>query len=300
MINLTNLLLCPICSESIDSCKCYKQQGDIFIYPYKEVEGDIVISGYDTLEDFGAGNIRSYTFQVVLALTTLPIAMLGARRKIGLNILDAGCGHGIIQRVLRNTRFCRNMKPHYIGIDVSLKKLSKVQEFHYPYGRLLINYPLHKGIPLADNVIDICFLIDVIEHIDKSDGINLLKEIKRVSSKDAIFVLKTPNKCNAKTQDKKETIHKYLFELDELYDILYDLGFKNIKVYGCEIPKANLSLLSQDELNKYNEMASLYGKWLTQFFFAFKHPGISSELLYIINNTNIGDGPKNLGLDTFI
>ena len=277
MSNLTGLLLCPICNSSTDNCKCYNQQGDIFIYPYKE-ENDVVVSGYDTLEDFGAGNIRSYTFQVVLSLTALPIAMLKAKNKIGLNILDAGCGHGIIQRVLRNTRFCRNFRPHYIGIDVSLKKLTKVHEFHYPYGRLLINYPLHRGIPLVDNSMDICFLIDVIEHIDKPNGIKLLEEIYRVCKKDAIFILKTPNGAYAKKQDKEEHIHKYLYELGELYNLLIKVGYSNIKIFGCELPITSINLMGV----RNNEMYKIYGKWLTQLFYAFNCPELSSELLYII------------------
>ena len=113
-------------------------------------------------------------------------------------------------------------------------------------GKKLYWYNLQKGIPLMDNSVDIIFTSHFLEHLNKTDGNNFLKEIHRVLKNDGLVRILVPdldiaiNKFNNGEIDKTQDLffytsencdfsaHKYNYTFDTLKEKLENLGFKNV------------------------------------------------------------------------
>jgi len=105
-------------------------------------------------------------------------------------IVDFGCGPAfILYHMLNNKIYFKK----YIGVDFSPETIKSNKE---KYGNFrnceFINI---SGLPtnIPDNLADICFLIEVIEHLDDKDLEMTLKEIWRILKPDGYIVITTPN-----------------------------------------------------------------------------------------------------------
>lgn len=97
-------------------------------------------------------------------------------------ILDIGCGPGVMSSLLPDSAFC-------IGIDISrdqIKFAKKSTNRCFVVGD-------SKNLPFNENTFDYVTLIEVIEHLDKDNTVEILSEINRLLKKDGSLIITTPN-----------------------------------------------------------------------------------------------------------
>lgn len=101
------------------------------------------------------------------------------------SIIDVGCGRGIVGALVRIYRHPKRL----VGIDAFSPYLDFCR-YHNFYDELyqydLRNIPL----PFKDKEFDVATCIEVIEHLPKNSGIQLLKELERIAKK---VIVTTPN-----------------------------------------------------------------------------------------------------------
>lgn len=103
--------------------------------------------------------------------------------RIRLNlVLDVGCGDGAISSLIRNITEAK-----IYGVDISEKHCMRARE----RGIMVKQADLEQGIPYEDNLFDLVFAGEVIEHLKDPDF--FLQEIYRVLKKNGIVVITTPN-----------------------------------------------------------------------------------------------------------
>ena len=92
------------------------------------------------------------------------------------SFLDVGCGRGIIGALLR---IYRNPE-RAAGIDVSTEYLDFCTKVNF-YDKLQQFELGLKALPSRDGEFDVAACIEVIEHLPKDKGTNLLSELERVA-----------------------------------------------------------------------------------------------------------------------
>ncbi|MBW6451238.1 MAG: class I SAM-dependent methyltransferase [DPANN group archaeon] len=160
------------------------------------------------------------------------------------SILDIGCGS--YPFFLNTIKFNKKY-----GIDNSLKKdaLNTKKMFLKKYN--ILN---NKSLPFEDNYFDCITLLAVIEHLDNSTFLNILKECKRVLKKDGLLIMTTPTsyghillnimaKCYLVSKEEINE-HKYVFTKNKLESFLIKSGFdkNNININYFEF-MLNFSIL---------------------------------------------------------
>lgn len=114
----------------------------------------------------------------------LGVPLLRALRRCG-TILDVGVGRPRYSWIRRLDK----LKLHRgVGLDIYLPYLSGWSR--YGYWRDYVRASALR-LPFRDLAFDASFALDVIEHLTKSDGDLLIRELKRVSSQRVILL--TPN-----------------------------------------------------------------------------------------------------------
>lgn len=99
------------------------------------------------------------------------------------SILDVGCGSNSMVRLLSYNKYC-------VGVDVHKQSLvdSKSKDIHDEYVECNI---LRISELFMENAFECVIAIDVIEHLEKEDGIILLDAMERIASRKVIVF--TPN-----------------------------------------------------------------------------------------------------------
>ena len=137
-------------------------------------------------------------------------------------LLDCGCGYGTWTLI---TKFRRPGLYHSIGIDV-FKKYLKIQKEINIYDSLILS-DIRK-LPIRKKSVDVLIAGDIIEHVTRKDGLNLIKILKEIPKKMIIFT--TPEKF-MKTigyDDNKYQIHRSGYSQKDFdgYKIKYVTPFK--------------------------------------------------------------------------
>lgn len=184
-------------------------------------------------------------FTLILPLNYLKVRELKKNQQIKLNI---GCG---------NVKFT-----NWVNIDIE------------PGADLVID--VTKGLPFDDDTIDYIYNEHFIEHLDYEEGQGILKEFYRVLKKDGILRVATPDLDyilkkyfnDWKNQDwlswpeyqfietKGRMInisfrfwgHKYLYNEEDLKDLLIKSGFKGLS--RCKLQESNHHELEHLETRK--------------------------------------------------
>jgi len=101
------------------------------------------------------------------------------------SLIDVGCGRGIIGALVRIYRNAKRL----VGIEIFKKNLDFCRQMNF-YDELY-EYDL-KQIPLPFNnkEFEAATCIEVIEHLPKNKGINLLNELERIAK---MIIITTPN-----------------------------------------------------------------------------------------------------------
>ena len=104
-------------------------------------------------------------------------------------ILDFGCGPGFLISHLQ--KMTENYK--YIGLDFSKETIEQNRREYKELINCKFIYTTKLPTDLPDGFIDLCFLIEVLEHLDQEKLQSTLREIHRFLKKDGILVITVPN-----------------------------------------------------------------------------------------------------------
>lgn len=186
---------------------------------------------------------------------------IAERVKSGMNVLDAGCGNGLLYDTLAK----KSIK--YTGLDLSRNQLKMAQK---RINRFVANKGKTKFIkgsvvkmPFANDLFDKVFSLAVLQHLPGRElQLKAIKEMCRVLKKNGEVVLTVWNlysdyaKNRFKIAEQLKNIPKgwskkdlripwkatpkkiiwryiYRFKKDELADLFKEAGFKNVRVRFC-------------------------------------------------------------------
>lgn len=150
-------------------------------------------------------------------------------------IVDFGCGPGFLLDHLKKLR----IKPKkYIGLDTSENSLNIIKRKKTDFEKKTYNLKNLQDIALEKNI-DLCFLLEVVEHLDDYQLSSTMKSIFTTLKPGGILILTTPN--NETLQDSESfcpecgcIYHKWqhIRSWDEknLKQLLLRNGFFNIKI----------------------------------------------------------------------
>jgi len=143
-------------------------------------------------------------------------------------LLDVGCGNNSV------VQFFKKKLNKTTGIDIyelSIKK-SKQKNIHQKY---VVGDILNINKYFKNKSFDCVLNIDVLEHLEKEEAINLIKRMENISKK--IVILQTPNgfvKQNS-IKGNKYQIHKCNFKKNELKKMGYTvIGMDGPKIFRGE------------------------------------------------------------------
>lgn len=91
-------------------------------------------------------------------------------------VLDIGCGKGTAGTLLRNFR-----SPEYVvGLDVFQPYLSHCEQFGNYDELCMHDLSQHLSLPFEDKTFDLVLCLEVVEHLDKTNALCLLDQLKRI------------------------------------------------------------------------------------------------------------------------
>jgi len=114
-------------------------------------------------------------------MTTNYIMRLLPQNLEGKTILDCACGYGLWGF---NIRIKFQGTPQLVGFDIFkpyVDKLKKLKIYDQVFHADILN------IPFPDNSFDVVLAAEVIEHLTKNDGYQMMQEVERVA-KDLIII----------------------------------------------------------------------------------------------------------------
>lgn len=101
-------------------------------------------------------------------------AAVGYVSSISRSILDVGCGDALYLVSVGGSK---------IGLDIWRPSLQKARAFCSD----TVQCDLKGGLPVKDKSFDTVLCIEVIEHLDKDQGLSLLQELSRVARREVIL-----------------------------------------------------------------------------------------------------------------
>jgi len=207
---------------------------------FKEHEVEWSSEKIERYWNFYANQPNNQYFAKVFGRSILKIANKYVNKGINKKIiLDFGCGTGGLL-----TEINEKFKPEkYFALDSSEFSLKTCQNIN-------VNFPVvtvlsgKSKMAIKDNSIDVCFLIEAIEHLDDATLDQTLAEIYRVLKKDGVLIITTPNcedlsKSKFLCPDCGCKYHRYQhvrsWNNDTLLDKLNKCFFKEISIFETNL-----------------------------------------------------------------
>ncbi|MEM2956112.1 MAG: class I SAM-dependent methyltransferase [Candidatus Pacearchaeota archaeon] len=131
-------------------------------------------------------------------------------------VLDVGCGSGRFLMAAPKGLIC-------LGIEINPHEAIKCKK-----GGLKVKVGNIENINLKKNSLDGILMSHVIEHLN--NPIKILDKLKKSLKKDGKIVIITPNFSVCYKEFYNDPTHKKPFTKQSLFRILYDIGFKEIKI----------------------------------------------------------------------
>lgn len=103
-----------------------------------------------------------------------------------IRILDYGCGVNSPVRKIKIHKLLLNKNIIWIGADIHSASLKESEEEKIHDRYILVNHPDKDTLPECD----ICLVLDMIEHLPKREGYNLINYFQ---SKAKVLIISTPN-----------------------------------------------------------------------------------------------------------
>lgn len=182
-------------------------------------------------------------------------------------ILDYGCGPGFL---IEHMKFLKIKPKKYIGLDFSERSIQCVlqNKAEFPIDAIFV-----KSLPstLEDNSIDICFLIEVIEHLNDNYLNSTMQEIYRVLKLGGKLIITTPNKEDLNLSKNfcpecgciyHSVQHVRVWDKTTLEKTMSNYGLKKIKIAELNmVPKKSIlqELYIQIRFFFKKQKANLFG-----------------------------------------
>ena len=151
-------------------------------------------------------------------------------------ILDLGCGHGPLLRCIKEWGY-NNIQ----GIDVSEEQVELAHHYGISEVQLGSIFDL-SAIPSKS--VDLVFLMDVLEHLQRQELFDLLSDIREKMTNDGLMVIHVPNACGVFGNAIRfaDLTHELSFTPSSLSQCMGACGFCNLKFFEDKpIPHGLLS-----------------------------------------------------------
>jgi len=166
--------------------------------------------------------------------------MLMSPKFVPLNVktaLDVGCGRGMLGALLRIYREPERL----VAVDSFEPYLEFVRRMRL-YDEV-INLDLTKSdLPFEDKSFDLVLSLEVIEHLQKKDGIRLLSQLERIGKR---VIVSTPGHFfdQPKYDGNPHQSHLSFYSVDELEKRGYDIyGVGDFHVFRKRLPSISQNL----------------------------------------------------------
>ncbi len=138
-------------------------------------------------------------------------------------LLDVGCGKGEPAQFLNRHGLYR-----FTGFDAFEPYLRQCrgEKIHDAYIQGDVRH-----LPFADNSFDTVMCLEVLEHLEKSDGDLLLRELERVASRQVILSTPVGIYEQAEFDGNPHQEHKYIWQPQQMKELGYSIrgiGLRNI------------------------------------------------------------------------
>ena len=146
----------------------------------------------------------------------------------GNKVLDVGCGHGIWGFLMRSER--SGQDSHIVGVDLFKPYLEHCKKYRI-YDDLVLCHA--SKLPFRKKSFDLILACELIEHLSKHDGCQLLHDIEIIGTR---IILSSPNGFKEQKAIGMPCTEAHLSEWKPVeftrrgYKV-HGLGFKFVKVY---------------------------------------------------------------------
>jgi len=167
-------------------------------------------------------------------------------------VADIGCGYGELAKLINySLRELDNI--YYIGIDIVRDRLLIAENYKLNFEHIFLQFDISEGhLPFRKSSLDAVVCTEVLEHIDKEAGEQLVKECFDSLKDGGRLFISTPFAPIRSKNKKLRAYHIYMRTYTELRKLVEDAGFAVIAETGFE-PKYNVNIL----MNKNPELRSL-------------------------------------------
>jgi SAM-dependent methyltransferase len=143
-----------------------------------------------------------------------------------IRILDVGCGYGALVHVLRECGY-----PNVIGIDGSQEQVDLAGRLGIQGVQLGEAFPYLQSAPSAS--FDVLCFFDVLEHLDRQELHDLLREASRVLSPTGCCIGHVPNAQGLFSMGIRygDLTHELAFTESSLRQIFRTLGFGDVRCF---------------------------------------------------------------------
>jgi 2-polyprenyl-3-methyl-5-hydroxy-6-metoxy-1,4-benzoquinol methylase len=204
--------------------------------------------------------------------------------KIGMNVLDWGCGNGNLFELFYRNRY----KPKsYFGMDVRSKTIQNLQEKWKDID--YAEFQFYDLVSISDTIMptsgewDIITSFEVIEHIGKKHVDPFLQNIKRHMGQYTTLLISTPCYDEKVGAADNHIIDGEIGELTftEMRDALERNGFIIGAVYGTFASQRDYEgVLTPEELTIYKNLKQYYDTNILSVFMAPLHPEQARNCLW--------------------
>lgn len=200
--------------------------------------------------------------------------------KIGMKVLDFGCGSGNLLEVLwRNMYKCER----YLGLDIRPQSIKNTQEKFKQ-----VSWAEFKSVDLCGEMDklgdwDMITCFEVIEHIGKQNVDKFLQNIKKQMGEKTVLLLSTPNYNEKVGAAKNHMIDGEVGELsyDELGEALTGNGLYVEKTYGTFASQKDYKdKMSLAEQEVFSNLSQYYDNNILSVLFAPLFPVQSRNVLW--------------------
>jgi SAM-dependent methyltransferase len=143
--------------------------------------------------------------------------------KKSVNILDVGCGEGLPARFIQRHRHI-----FMLGLDIFLPSLLAAREnnTHDQYVQADVRY-----LPIAEQSFDTVISMELLEHLDRQEGLDFLKALERIARRQVIITTPAGKHEQHTLAENPHQLHKYIWEPAELRQLGYKVrghGLRNL------------------------------------------------------------------------
>jgi 2-polyprenyl-3-methyl-5-hydroxy-6-metoxy-1,4-benzoquinol methylase len=214
--------------------------------------------------------------------------------KKGDRVLDVCCGRGLLLPLIRY--YAKDIA-EYIGVDIApeniaeqtrksgIKKIDGLDYYPFTVTHVLGNVAEMSN--LVFGMVDFIVYTSAIEHMQKDDGYASLESCYKLLKPGKQMFLSCPNTMDKRDPyDTQYAAHLYEWNLQEIIEALWKVGFKVDAQYGLTMKKRKMDILFAND-----PVYQLYKEYLPapflQAFWPIPYPEQADEVLVLASKPTI-------------